>query len=197
VRYLARYVTKSALSNEQLHSHRDGRVTYSYTPNDGTKQSKLKTLEAHEFMSSVLQHALPKGFKRVRHFGWLHPSAKKRFEQVKLLCGRDLVHQQKGAQLQPIKAPMRYRKCRSQRVEVTQQIMPLKGIAKACWEREALMQPEHASPKAKAGSASINGSRAPPQRTRRKQPTPHEKPHDEPRSQAKGSPQPRSREASA
>jgi predicted Zn-ribbon and HTH transcriptional regulator len=162
VRYLARYVTKSALSNQQLHSHRDGRVTYSYTPNDGKKQSKLKTLEAHEFMSSVLIHALPKGFKRVRHFGWLHPSAQKRLEHVKLLCGKTMMYQQKGTEPEQIKEPLRCRKCRSERVEVSEPLLPLKGIVKACWEREAFGEAVDASSEGEEGSASINGSRAPP-----------------------------------
>jgi hypothetical protein len=162
VRYLARYVTKSAISNDQLRSHKQGRVTYSYTPNDGQKQSKLKTLSAHDFISSVLQHTLPKGFKRVRHFGWLHPSAKKRLDHVKLLCGKDLVYQQKDAQPVAEAKSHRCRKCQSPRVEIRQELKPLKGILKDHWERQTFGEVIQAGSEDEEGSVSINGSRAPP-----------------------------------
>ena len=40
-------------------------------------------LEAWEWMSRFLQHTLPRGFARVRTFGWLHPAAKVRANRFK------------------------------------------------------------------------------------------------------------------
>jgi hypothetical protein len=37
------------------------------------------------FMQRFLQHVLPKGFQKVRYFGFLHPTAKKRFKTLKAL----------------------------------------------------------------------------------------------------------------
>jgi len=36
-----------------------------------------------EWMSRFLQHTLPRGFARVRTFGWLHPAAKVRANRVR------------------------------------------------------------------------------------------------------------------
>src|SRR3569832_145859 len=43
------------------------------------------TLEPLEFIRRFLQHVLPRGFARVRTFGWLHPAAKVRGNRVRAL----------------------------------------------------------------------------------------------------------------
>ncbi len=40
-------------------------------------------LDAMSFIQRFLQHVLPRGFQKVRYFGFLHPSAKKRFHKLK------------------------------------------------------------------------------------------------------------------
>ena len=42
-------------------------------------------------MSRFLQHVLPRGFARVRTFGWLHPAAKVRANRVRALLGKNPV----------------------------------------------------------------------------------------------------------
>jgi hypothetical protein len=37
------------------------------------------TLDANSFISRFLQHVLPRGFAKVRYYGFLHPSAQTRF----------------------------------------------------------------------------------------------------------------------
>jgi hypothetical protein len=59
----------------------DHRVTFSYRDSQ-TSAERLLTLPAHEFLRRFLQHVLPKGFRRVRTYGWLSPAAKKRSEEV-------------------------------------------------------------------------------------------------------------------
>lgn len=86
LRYLARYVTKSALGKGRILSDDERGVRFTYTP-QGEKKARVMTLSPHDFIWRVLQHALPKGFKRVRYYGWLHPAAKKRLHRVQnLLC---------------------------------------------------------------------------------------------------------------
>jgi len=38
-----------------------------------------------KFLRRFLQHVLPKGFQRVRHFGWLSPAAQKRRQRIHAL----------------------------------------------------------------------------------------------------------------
>ncbi len=77
LKYLAPYVYRVALSNRRLVSMCDGMITFRYKPNNAPW--KTMTLDAMSFIRRFLQHVLPKGFQKVRYFGFLHPSAKKTF----------------------------------------------------------------------------------------------------------------------
>jgi hypothetical protein len=90
LRYLARYVTKSALGADRILSDDERGVRFTYTP-QGERKARVMTLEPHAFIQRVLQHALPKGFKRVRYYGWLHPAAKARFIQVQGLLQAPII----------------------------------------------------------------------------------------------------------
>lgn len=79
--YLSRYIYKTAISSTRLISQDDQSVTFSYRES-GTGEERIATLPAEEFLRRFLQHVLPRGFRRVRSYGWLSPAAKKRFEQV-------------------------------------------------------------------------------------------------------------------
>lgn len=77
VRYLARYVSRTAISDERIIEATDDHVTFRYRDSkDG--QTRHCTLNADEFMRRYLQHVFPPGLHRVRYFGWLHPAAKAR-----------------------------------------------------------------------------------------------------------------------
>lgn len=71
LRYLARYTHRVAISNRRLLSMEDGRVTFAYKDYADSKQSKVMTLEATEFIRRFLLHILPRGFVRIRQFGFL------------------------------------------------------------------------------------------------------------------------------
>jgi Putative transposase/Transposase zinc-binding domain len=71
LKYLARYTHRVAISNARLESLADGRVTFrgkDYA--DGGRSQRL-TLEAGEFLRRFVQHVLPRGFVKVRHYGLL------------------------------------------------------------------------------------------------------------------------------
>ena len=53
-----------------------GQVTFKYTE---SKTGKLcfRTLKGEDFLSLIMQHVLPKGFRRVRDYGFVHSNAKK------------------------------------------------------------------------------------------------------------------------
>ena len=77
VKYLARYVSRTAISDERIVAATDESVTFRYT-DSATQQPGELTLPADEFMRRYLQHVPPPGQHRVRYFGWMHPAAKKR-----------------------------------------------------------------------------------------------------------------------
>ena len=90
VRYLARYVSRTAISDERIVAANDETVTFKYT-DSATQQKKLCTLSAAEFLRRYLQHVPPPGQHRVRYFGWQHPSAKARFLTVQTLLAVPII----------------------------------------------------------------------------------------------------------
>jgi hypothetical protein len=68
--YLSRYTHRIAISNRRLVRFRNDRVTFRVKDyRDGKTRWKSMTLNAHEFIRRFLQHVLPKGFHRIRHYG--------------------------------------------------------------------------------------------------------------------------------
>jgi hypothetical protein len=84
LRYLAAYVQKTALSARRLVACDDTSVTFTHQDR-ATGQARTVRLSGGEFLRRFLQHVLPKGFQRVRHFGWLSPAAKGRWERIHAL----------------------------------------------------------------------------------------------------------------
>jgi hypothetical protein len=84
LRYLAAYVQKTALSAARLLACDETTVTFTQQDR-ATGRTKTLRLPAHEFLRRFLQHVLPKGFPRVRHFGWLSPAARKRWQRLHAL----------------------------------------------------------------------------------------------------------------
>jgi len=84
LRYLSRYVFKTATSNRLVQRLPGGKVRWSYRESN-TGSHRAMDLEPLDFVSRFLQHILPRGFARVRTFGWLHPAAKVRANRVRAL----------------------------------------------------------------------------------------------------------------
>jgi len=84
LRYLSRYVFKTATANRPVTQLPEGKLLWTYRQSKTRQFTSLK-LETLEFMSRFLQHVLPRGFARVRTFGWLHPAAKVRANRVRAL----------------------------------------------------------------------------------------------------------------
>ena len=86
LRYLARYVFKTATGNRTLQVQPDGQVRWPYRESKTGKDTVVR-LAPMEWMRRFLQHILPAHFARVRTFGWLHPAAKVRGNRVRALLG--------------------------------------------------------------------------------------------------------------
>jgi hypothetical protein len=84
LRYLARYVFKTATGNRKVTLLPEGKVLWTYRESKTRKFTSIK-LEPLDWMSRFLQHTLPPHLARVRTFGWLHPAAKVRANRVRAL----------------------------------------------------------------------------------------------------------------
>ena len=84
VKYLAQYVYRVAISNQRIISCQNGQVTFTYKDRN-TECNKLMKLDAQEFIRRFLQHVLPKGFQKVRYYGFLHPKKRMFFNQIRLV----------------------------------------------------------------------------------------------------------------
>lgn len=71
LKYLARYTYRVAFSNSRLVQVANREVTFSYKDYRRRGKPKDMTLAAGEFCRRFLQHVLPPGFVRVRHYGLL------------------------------------------------------------------------------------------------------------------------------
>ena len=80
LRYLAPYVFRVAIGNHRIkevkcHEDGTGSVTFTYKPS-GERRYRKMTVTAEEFIRRFLQHVLPTGFQKVRHFGFMHKRSK-------------------------------------------------------------------------------------------------------------------------
>ena len=85
IKYLANYVYRVAISNDRILSHENSEVTFRYKVVD-KKQRRMRkmTLHAHEFIRRFMQHILPRGFVKVRHYGFNHPNSNIDLDQLRL-----------------------------------------------------------------------------------------------------------------
>ena len=71
LQYLGRYTHRVAISNHRLVSLTDGQVTFRWRDSAHHNEQKSLPLSLNEFLCRFLLHILPKGFVRIRNFGFL------------------------------------------------------------------------------------------------------------------------------
>ena len=71
IEYLGRYTHKIAISNHRLKSTDAGMVSFTYKDYRDAAKTKLMVLPATEFLRRFCLHILPKGFRKIRHYGIL------------------------------------------------------------------------------------------------------------------------------
>jgi hypothetical protein len=74
--YLGRYTHRVAISNERILGMEGSRVRFRVRDSANGNRKKVMRLEAGEFIGRFMQHILPGGFKRIRHYGLLGPAHK-------------------------------------------------------------------------------------------------------------------------
>lgn len=88
LRYLARYVKKSALSEQRLQGYdQHGNIRLN-CQKSGSKQWHLITLSPDELLRRWSLHVLPKGLMRVRHYGLHSAAAKAKLARVQQILGQ-------------------------------------------------------------------------------------------------------------
>ena len=75
--YLGRYTHRVAITNNRILSIEGGEVTFNYRDRSDENKVKALTLKATEFIRRYLLHILPRGFMKIRYFGFLGHANKK------------------------------------------------------------------------------------------------------------------------
>ncbi len=82
--YLARYLYRGVISEKNIVKYEQGQVTFKYQESS-SKQWLTRTESAMKSLWLVLQHVLPKGFRRARDYGFLHSNAKRPLKRLQLI----------------------------------------------------------------------------------------------------------------
>ena len=82
--YLGRYLYRGVIAEKDILRCENAQVTYRWR-NSKTNKPEQRTVSGVEFLRLVLQHVLPKGFRRSRNYGFLHPNSKRLMALLRLL----------------------------------------------------------------------------------------------------------------
>jgi hypothetical protein len=88
LRYLAPYIFRVAIPTRRLDKSENDQVTFRYRSSD-TGQNKFCSLSADEFIHRFLQHVLPRGFVKIRYFGFFGSSQRLLLTTLRLLLDSD------------------------------------------------------------------------------------------------------------
>ncbi len=102
--YLSRYLYRGVIRENNIIANRDGKVTFRYIESKSGKM-QYRTLKGEDFLWLVLQHVLPRGFRRVRDYGFLHGNAKRRLSLVQLVL-RVVIKAHRQRPRPPFKCPL-------------------------------------------------------------------------------------------
>jgi Putative transposase len=101
LKYLARYTHRVAISNHRLIKMEDGMVSFHWKDYAHGSVQKTMALPAVEFIRRFLQHVVPSGFVRIRHFGFMAHRCK----EEKLQRCRQLLAEAKAPVSEVMAAP--------------------------------------------------------------------------------------------
>lgn len=78
LKYIGRYTHKIAITNHRILSCNNGIVTFKWRDYKDENKEKIMKLEVNEFIRRFLQHVLPPGYVRIRHFGFMANCAREK-----------------------------------------------------------------------------------------------------------------------
>lgn len=76
LKYLARYLYRGVVNENNIVANKDGNITFRYRDST-TGEIRYRTMKGEEFLHLYLKHVLPRGFRRSRDYGFLHGNAKR------------------------------------------------------------------------------------------------------------------------
>jgi hypothetical protein len=82
--YLGRYLYRGVIAEKDIVACDNGQVRFRYR-NAKTGRMEQRSVSGPQFLWLVLQHVLPKGFRRARNFGFLHPNCKRLIALLQVL----------------------------------------------------------------------------------------------------------------
>lgn len=82
--YLGRYLYRGVIREKDILSCNNGQATFRYQ-HSKSRQMRTRTLPGAEFLRLLLRHVLPKGLRRARNFGFLHPNSKQLIQLLQIL----------------------------------------------------------------------------------------------------------------
>ena len=124
--YLGRYLYRGVIAEKDILRCENGQVTYRWR-DSSTHKTVVRTVSGAQFLRLVLQHVLPKGFRRTRNFGFLHPNSKRLIALLKLLVFKRPSQPPMDAPSSASTAPRAQWKCRccgAPMVVVRRRILP-------------------------------------------------------------------------
>lgn len=86
LQYLSRYLYRGVLSEKAIVNIDNTQVTFRYQDSQ-TRKMTTRSLSGEDFIWKLLTHVLPRRFRRVRDFGFLHHNAKKKLTFIQYLLG--------------------------------------------------------------------------------------------------------------
>lgn len=133
LKYLAPYVHRVAINDSRILTVDDSSVTYSIRRKSNVIETKQ--VDGEVFVENFLQHVLPKGFQKIRHYGWMSSNCKVSLEEVKWLVWLMLgwtfwLGSGYAPQPEPLTVPLRCTACGGTMrvVEVTYESLQSRGI---------------------------------------------------------------------
>ena len=82
--YLGRYLYRGVIREKDILECKNGLITYRYL-HAKTNRYKTRTVSGEHFLYLLMLHILPKGFRRVRSYGFLHPCSKRLIRLLQLI----------------------------------------------------------------------------------------------------------------
>ena len=95
--YLGRYLYRGVIQEKDILKCENGKVTFRYL-HSKTKKYQTRTVTGEYFLYLLMLHVLPKGFRRTRDYGFLHPCSKKLIRFLQLILNMSpfkIFHQKK------------------------------------------------------------------------------------------------------
>jgi len=86
--YLGRYLYRGVIRETDILACENGQVSFCYR-NAQTGKLEKRSLAAADFLWLIVQHVLPKGFRRARNYGFLHANCKRLVGLLHLLLKFD------------------------------------------------------------------------------------------------------------